>query len=82
MNKAAVRRSLELNEHFTEVTNPNWQQLYWRSAAVKLQKMHQGSQQEIFYLPEDPLELQEEFFYCIKLRLNCTIKCKDMMMLN
>ena len=63
MNKSAVKRSLELNEHFTKVTNPNWQALYWESAAVKLQKLHRNSKEAVFYLPEDPLELNEEFFY-------------------
>lgn len=63
MNNEAVRRSLELNEDFTQVTNPQWQQIYWKSAAIKLQKMHRNNREEIFYLPEDPLELQEEFFY-------------------
>ncbi len=63
INKAAVSRSLQLNEHFTKVTNPNWQALYWRTAAVKLQKLHRNSPEPEFYLPEDPLDLQEEYFY-------------------
>lgn len=63
INKGAVHRSLELNEHFTKVTNPNWQALYWRSAAAKLQKLHRNSAEAVFYLPEDPLDMQEEFFY-------------------
>lgn len=63
INRAAVQRGLELNEHFTKVTNPNWQQLYWKSAALKLQKLHLKSEEEALYLPEDPLDLNEEFFY-------------------
>lgn len=63
INKAAVSRSLELNEHFTKVTNPNWQALYWRAAAVKLQKLHRNSLEPELYLPEDPLDLQEEYCY-------------------
>lgn len=63
MNFSAVKRSLELNEQFTEVTNPNWQQIYWQSAVEKLQKIHRKSKEPIFYLPEDPLDLQDEFFY-------------------
>lgn len=63
INKAAVRRSGELNEHFVYVTNPNWQELYWQSAAKKLQKIHRQSKMAAFYLPEDPLDLREEFFY-------------------
>lgn len=63
INKAAVRRSCELNDHFTHVTNPNWQALYWQTAAAKLQKIHRNSKEAQFYLPEDPLDLQEEFFY-------------------
>lgn len=63
MNKRAVQRSLELSEQFTEVTNPQWQQLYWQSAAAQLQKIHKHTVRDTLYLPEDPLDLHEEFFY-------------------
>jgi hypothetical protein len=38
INKDAVKRGLELNEHFTRITNPQWQELFWKSAASKLKK--------------------------------------------
>ena len=63
LNKEAVLRSIELNEHFTKITNPLWQQRYWQSAALKLKKIHYKSKEEILFISEDPLELQEEFFY-------------------
>ena len=63
MNKDAVYRGLELSELFTRVTNPLWQERYWKDARAKLTKMHAGSNEEPFYLPEDPLDLEEEFFF-------------------
>lgn len=61
LNQQAVRRGLELSELFTRVTNPLWQERYWKEARTKLKKMHRGSNEEAFYLPEDPLDLEEEF---------------------
>jgi hypothetical protein len=63
MNKQAVPRGLELSHLFTRVTNPEWQKRYWKDAAKKLQKMHKGSEEDALYLPEDPLDLEAEFFY-------------------
>jgi hypothetical protein len=63
LNRAAVKRGLELNEHFTRITNPQWQSLYWKSAQQKLKKIHHGSPEEKLYLPEDPLDLEADFFY-------------------
>ncbi len=64
MNKDAVRRGLELSEHFTRITNPLWQERHWKEAGAKLKKMHRGSKEDALYLPEDPLDLEEgEFFY-------------------
>lgn len=60
MNQAALRRGLDLNELFTRITNPQWQERYWKVAGTKLQKMHKGSQVDPLYLPEDPLDLEEE----------------------
>lgn len=61
MNREAVQRGLELSELFTRVTNPLWQERYWQEAQKKLAKMHSGSDEEPLYLPEDPLDLEEEF---------------------
>jgi hypothetical protein len=62
MNKEAVRRGLELSEHFTRITNPLWQERYWKTARTKLKRMHVGSAEAPLYFPEDPLDLEEEFF--------------------
>lgn len=63
MNKDAVHRGLDLNELFTRVTNPLWQERYWKVAAGKLKKMHVDSEEEALYLPEDPLDLEADFFF-------------------
>jgi hypothetical protein len=60
VNKYAVKRGLELSEIFTEVTNPQWQSIYWKSGAEKLRKI-QNLNEAPLYLPEDPLDLEEEF---------------------
>jgi hypothetical protein len=60
LNKAAVARSLEINELFSRVTNPQWQELNWKNAERKLSRMHAESKEEPLYLPEDPLDLEEE----------------------
>lgn len=60
LNREAVRRGLELSELFSRVTNPQWQERYWKTARTKLQKMHEGSEEPPLYLPEDPLDLEEE----------------------
>jgi hypothetical protein len=67
MNKQAVQRGLELSEHFTRITNPLWQERYWKIAQGKLAKMHRGSQENPLYMPEDPLDLESEFFYAHRL---------------
>lgn len=60
-NRQAVARGLELNQDFTEITNPQWQEIYWQSAAIKLGKIHHSSKEQVFFLPEDPLDLESEF---------------------
>jgi len=60
INRQAVTRGLELNQDFTEVTNPQWQEIYWQSAAIKLSAIHQGSKAPVLFLPEDPLDLENE----------------------
>lgn len=67
LNKQAVRRGLELSEHFTRITNPLWQERHWKVAQKKLGKMHEGSNEAALYLPEDPLELEAEFFFAHRL---------------
>ena len=62
MNKEAVRRSLDISELFTRITNPEWQARYWQQARDKLAAMHCNSQDLPHYLPDDPLDLEEEFF--------------------
>ncbi len=61
INRAAVVRGLELSELFTRVTNPEWQQRNLETSSKKLKKLHQGSNRNVLYLPEDPLDLEEEF---------------------
>lgn len=60
INKQAVHRGLELNQDFTEVTNPGWQEIYWQSAAVKLKEIHKKSKAPVLVLPQDPLDLELE----------------------
>jgi hypothetical protein len=61
INREAVTRGLELSELFSRITNPQWQERYWKKARIKLKKIHHGSQEDTLYLPEDPLNLSEEF---------------------
>ena len=61
MNRLAFLRSLEINELFTRVTNPLWQQRFWKIASTKLKKLQASSSEQTLYLPEDPLDLEEEF---------------------
>ena len=63
LNRHAVQRGLEISELFTRVTNPLWQERYWKIARKKLAKIHSQSNEECLYLPEDPLHLPEEFSY-------------------
>lgn len=58
----AVKRALEINELFTRVTNPMWQDRYWQEAAKKLEKIQKGSNQDTLYLPEDPLDIAEDLY--------------------
>ncbi len=60
-NRAAITRGKELSELFTRVTNPEWQQRNLKISGQKLKKMHFQSKEDPLYLPEDPLDLEEEF---------------------
>lgn len=62
INKAVTHRSLQLSELFTRITNPQWQDRFWKQASLKLTKMHRGSIQDELYLPEDPLDFGEDFY--------------------
>lgn len=58
----AVKRALEINELFTRVTNPMWQERYWQEAGKKLRQLQKNSEQETLYLPEDPLDIAEDLY--------------------
>lgn len=62
MVRDAVNRALELSELFTQNTNLMWQELYWKDASHKLTALHKDSIEDALYLPEDPLDLEEEFY--------------------
>jgi hypothetical protein len=61
INRQAVKRALELSGSFTEVTNPQWQSLYWRKALRNLQNFNKGKGKTRLRLPADPLDLGVEF---------------------
>ncbi|WP_295906230.1 hypothetical protein [uncultured Bdellovibrio sp.] len=61
INKDAVKRALELSELFTINTNQQWQQRFWKQAQERLALLHKGHSEEAWYLPEDPLDFEEEF---------------------
>ena len=61
MNREAVARAFDISELFTRITNPQWQERYWKIARGKLAKRHKNSSASPLYLPEDPLDLEEEF---------------------
>lgn len=61
MNRAAATRALDISELFTRITNPQWQEREWKTARSRLAKRHRGSAIDPLYLPEDPLDLEEEF---------------------
>lgn len=60
LNQSAVRRSFELSELFTNVTNPEWQKRFWKDAQKKLRALQADSEEPPLYLPEDPLDIEEE----------------------
>lgn len=66
MNKDATERSLEINELFTRVTNPQWQERYWKDAQKKLAKIHKPSKADVFTLATDPLDLESEFAIALR----------------
>ncbi len=66
MNKEATARSLEINELFTRVTNPQWQERYWQQAQKKLAKIHKPSKEVTFQITADPLDLENEFAIALR----------------
>tara|TARA_B110001454_G_scaffold219204_1_gene252272 strand:- start:87065 stop:87985 length:921 start_codon:yes stop_codon:yes gene_type:complete len=62
INKAVTKRSLELSELFTRITNPQWQERYWKQASKKLSRIHKGSAEDELYLPEDPLDFGDDLY--------------------
>jgi len=67
LNRKAVKRALGLSELFVRVTNPVWQDLYWKSGQQKLRKIQAGDKADTFYLPADPLDLEEEFVVALRI---------------
>lgn len=66
INEAAVERSLELSEHFSRITNPEWQKLYGEEVLGKLLRLHSEElgndlENDAWIMPEDPLEMEQEF---------------------
>ncbi len=61
VNKVAVKRALQLSEIFTQITNPQWQSIYWKTGQMKLKKLQRKSNEGLFQLPADPLDLDGEF---------------------
>lgn len=66
MNKTAVRRGLQLSEIFTQVTNPQWQAIYWKQAYNNLIKLRANSKEPALRLPGDPLDLESEFSIALR----------------
>ncbi|WP_409478976.1 hypothetical protein [Pseudobdellovibrio sp. HCB154] len=66
INKVAYRRGMELSETFTQITNPEWQALYWKSAETKLSHLHKKSKQPILNLPKEVLDLDTELDLALK----------------
>ncbi len=63
MNKSATKRALQINEHFSRITNPEWQKRYWKSSGLKLKKLHAGKKEPVLILPNQALDLESELFY-------------------
>lgn len=61
LNKDAIKRALDISEVFTQNTNQLWQSRYWKKAQASLELFHQNSIEDALYLPEDPLDFEEEF---------------------
>ncbi len=60
LNREAVARAFDISELFTRITNPHWQERYWRRARSSLAKIHRDSDDIELVLPRDPLDLDQE----------------------
>lgn len=67
INSKAFKRAIQLSEQFTQVTNPEWQNIYWKIGAQRLKKIQKNSKQNILQLPSDPLDLDSEFLIAEKI---------------
>jgi hypothetical protein len=61
LNRAAVARAFDINELFTRITNPQWQERNLGQARKSLSKMHAGFEGAPLDLPNDPLDFESEF---------------------
>ena len=61
LNREAVARAFDISELFTRITNPQWQDRYWKSARTSLSKLHKGLEGAALELPKDPLDFEDEF---------------------
>lgn len=61
LNRVAVNRALDINELFTRITNPQWQERNLKHARRSLRKMHTGFDGAPLELPNDPLDFESEF---------------------
>ncbi|MBN8540700.1 MAG: hypothetical protein J0L82_09975 [Deltaproteobacteria bacterium] len=61
LNRSAVQRALDINELFTRVTNPHWQERNLKRARKSLAKMHAGFDGPPLELPKDPLDFEDGF---------------------
>lgn len=61
LNRAAVARALDINELFTRITNPQWQERSLMHARKALSKIHKGFDGAPLDLPKDPLDFESDF---------------------
>jgi hypothetical protein len=61
MNAQALKRSSDIDELFTRVTNPQWQSRFWKDSSAKLKHLHKGRHDAPLELPRDPLDLEVAF---------------------
>ncbi|MDZ4082341.1 MAG: hypothetical protein U1E10_05365 [Bdellovibrionales bacterium] len=61
LNRAAVTRAMDINELFTRITNPQWQERNLKNARKSLTRMHRGFDGAPLDLPRDPLDFESGF---------------------
>ena len=67
INSKAFKRAIQLSEQFTQITNPEWQNIYWKIGTGKLKKIQRTSNKNILHMPVDPLDLDNEFLIAEKI---------------